>query len=313
MTLDPAPLHSEFADAPDGGAAHWVRTEDGVRIRIAHWTDTGAKGTVFLFPGRTEYIEKYGRAVGQLKTRGYSTLVIDWRGQGLADRLADDVMLGHVGQMSDYQYDVNAALEAAEALDLPKPWFLLAHSMGGCIGLRALHEGLPVKAVAFSAPMWGLMIAPAKRPVAWGMSWIGHKTRLGTNYVMDTSDKTYLLDSAFEGNSLTNDADMWRYMLAQARDCGALTLGGPSLHWLHEALLEIGALARMPSPDLPCVTFLGDEEQIVNPPDIRKRMAQWPNGTLVELDGAQHEVLMERPQTRNRAFDEACALFDAQL
>ena len=56
-----APFFADLADGPPGGRAVWLRTEDGVRIRVGLWRG-GEKGTVVLLPGRTEYIEKYGRA-----------------------------------------------------------------------------------------------------------------------------------------------------------------------------------------------------------------------------------------------------------
>ena len=115
-----APLFSDIADGPDDGQAWWLTADDGVRIRVAAWAREAPRGTVLLFPGRTEYIEKYGRTARDLAENGYATLAIDWRGQGLAERLVDDAMAGHVLHFSDYQRDVAAMVEAAETLDLPK-------------------------------------------------------------------------------------------------------------------------------------------------------------------------------------------------
>ena len=137
--LSPAPLLNDLARGPEGGLGHWVHTEDGLRLRLGLWPN-GSKGTVLIFPGRTEYIEKYGGAAAALAQAGYSSLAIDWRGQGLSDRLLSDRLIGHVRRFSDYQRDVQTLMAAARALDLPKPYFLLAHSMGGCIALRALVQ-----------------------------------------------------------------------------------------------------------------------------------------------------------------------------
>lgn len=87
MQLDPAPLYTDIAPGPEGGQAHWAETSDGKRIRLGHWPCAGARGTVLLFPGRTEYIEKYGLCAADFARRGLATMAIDWRGQGLSDRL----------------------------------------------------------------------------------------------------------------------------------------------------------------------------------------------------------------------------------
>ena len=46
----------------------------------------GRKGTVCVFPGRAEFIEKYFEVVRDLRARGFAVATIDWRGQGLSDR-----------------------------------------------------------------------------------------------------------------------------------------------------------------------------------------------------------------------------------
>ena len=121
--MEAAPLFESLAEGPDDGRAFWCRAEDGVRLRTAVWPG-GDKGTVLLFPGRTEYIEKYGRAACDLLKRGYTTVTIDWRGQGLSDRPLADLLTGHVHEFVDYQKDVRAMVLLAEALDLPRPFHL---------------------------------------------------------------------------------------------------------------------------------------------------------------------------------------------
>ena len=57
MTATPAPLFDDVRAGPDTGAAYWATTSDGVRVRLGVWPKADARGTVLLFPGRTEYIE----------------------------------------------------------------------------------------------------------------------------------------------------------------------------------------------------------------------------------------------------------------
>lgn len=306
-----APLHSDVAEGPDAGAAHWLKTSDGHQIRVAHWVSPGDRGTVLLFPGRTEYIEKYGRAATSLRTRGFATIVVDWRGQGLSDRMTSDRATGHVADFADYQKDVAAMLTHARDLGLPKPFYLVAHSMGGAIGLRSLLEGLPVKAVAFSAPMWGIQMSAALRPFAWSISSVARRVGLDSRMAPGQETENYLLRVALTENTLTSDPDMFDYMRGQITRYPELGLGGPSLRWLNESLVEMRRLSRLTSPRTPAVTFLGTAESIVDPARIRDRMAQWPGGTLEIVDGGKHETMMESPQISAHFFDTAAALFDA--
>ena len=307
-----APYFAAVAEGPGDGAAWWLTTADGVRIRVGLWNAAARRGTVFLLPGRSEYVEKYGRTAGDLAAAGFVTLSVDWRGQGLADRALTDRMVGHVWDFAEFQLDVAALLDFAFARGLPQPYYMIAHSMGGCIGLRCLMAGLPFRAVAFSAPMWGILMADWMRPVAKilskGARWLAFDHR----YAPGTNSATYVTAVPFVGNMLTTDAEMWGYMRAQMLAHPELALGGPSLGWLQAALAECAALERMASPKYPVICALGSQERIVDVRPVLARMGRWPEGRLDLYPGAEHEVLMERPATRQAFLGRAVALFAAQ-
>jgi lysophospholipase len=309
MHLEPAPLFTDIHPGPDPAQGYWTETSDGTKIRLGVWGKDGARGTILLFPGRTEYIEKYGHSAAEFATRGLATLTIDWRGQGLADRLLGDPLIGHVEHFPDYQKDVAAMMRAARALNLPRPYFLVAHSMGACIGLRAVMEGLAVQAAAFTGPMWGIRIAPHMRLPAQILSnWMpkfnqGHKLPYGTTAM------PYVLEAPFENNMLTTDAQMYDMMRDQILAHSELQLGGPSYVWLREALAETCHLSERAAPSLPCITFVGSNERIVDVPRIDARMQAWKGSALRVIEGGEHEILMETPALREPIFDEIAKRF----
>ena len=314
MPFAPAPflndLPSPYSDPPSpDGQAFWITTSDKQRCRLGLWRAATPKGTVIIFPGRTEYIEKYARIAADFAARGYNTVAIDWRGQGLADRALPDRLKGHVTDFTEYQKDCAALTEAMRKLALPKPWNLLAHSMGGCIGLRALNEGLPVHAVVFTGPMWGIKLSAVHRPAAWIFSTLARWLKIADRYIPGTSGAPYLLKVAFEANQLSTDRASFDYMKAQLQRHPVLGLGGPSLAWLNASLIEMYHLSKLPSPDLPCLTFLGEHERIVDPKLIQRRMAGWARGRLITLPNARHEALMEAAALRVARTDEITTFF----
>jgi lysophospholipase len=307
----PAPLYNDLACAPADGTGHWVKGQDGVRIRIGVW-NSGTKGTVLIFPGRTEYIEKYGGAAQAFSRHGYSSVVVDWRGQGLADRLQSDRSCGHVINFTDYQYDVQAMLQATDTIGLPKPYYLVAHSMGGCIALRALMQKMPVQAASFSAPMWGIAFhPPAKRIMAWWLSTLAHPFALSEIRAPETSSTAYVATEPFATNTLTSDAPMFAQMNAHLEAIPDWALGGPSLRWLNEALREMRRLHNRPSPNYPALCYLGSEENIVDPRRIHSRIARWPGARLERMAHAKHEIMMELPEHRDTFYAQTSAFFDA--
>lgn len=331
--MSQAPLYEDLARAPAGGQAHWIHAADGLRLRIAHWpaggetrhetgreADAGgqdappgapAKGTIFLLPGRTEYIEKYGLSIAAFSRGGYAVASIDWRGQGLSARLHRDPLLGHIRSFRDFQLDLDSLLAAAGELGLPEPWMALSHSMGGAITLRRLLGRHPFRAAVFSAPMWGINLPRWLGPLSPGLSRRLSGRRFAEHYVPATGHEPYVLRAPFHGNLLTTDARMWAYMIDQLGARPELGLGGTSYNWVAESLLECEALAALPSPDLPCLTALGSHERVIDPVSVRARMARWPKGRLLEVPGGEHEVMMERPEHRQSFHDAALELFDS--
>lgn len=303
MDLSPAPFHQLPDSSEVPAEAYWLRSDDDIRLRVALWRADTPTETVLLFPGRTEYVEKYNAVAMDLNAAGYDVLSIDWRGQGLSDRLIADPRPGHVEGFGDYQRDVVELMVAAQELDLPRPWHLLAHSMGGAIGLAALHNGLPVDTVTFSAPMWGINHAPMPQAVATGLSAIAARLGRGGAAAFGTGGNgTYVLDEPFRNNLLTSDADAWARMVREAATWPELTLGGATYTWLGTALGECRRLAAEPSPDLPMLVSLGSHEMIVSAPAIRARTAAWPAGRLLELPGGHHEVMFETPELQEQFF-----------
>ena len=307
---DPAPYRDDLAEGPDT-QAFWLRTSDGVRIRVGHAAARDSKGTVFILPGRTEYIEKYGRNAKDFVRAGFDVVTIDWRGQGMSDRLGANPMVGHVGRFLDFQKDWAAVCAFARRADVPKPWHMVAHSMGGCIGLRALMSGSDMASVMFTGPMWGIQMAGYLRPIAWTLPRLAIALGQGHRLAPGTSIKSYPASEPFENNVLTSDPEMFDYMRRHVIAEPQFGLGGPSFMWLHSALKECAELAQMPPPALPALCFVGSNERIVDTTAIRDRMTHWKGGKLLLVDGAEHEVLMENANTRRQVTGATVSLFSS--
>ena len=307
--MDSAPFYHDLADGPEDTRAVWAVAEDGAKLRLAVWPTDGARGTALLFPGRSEYVEKYGRVAGELTAAGLSVVSIDWRGQGMSDRIARDPRVGHVTNFLDYQMDVAVLIDFATQADLPRPWYLLAHSMGGCIGLRSLSQGLQVDRAVFSAPMWGIQMPTPVRPLAHVIPPIARVVGAGETFAPGTKPANYITETGFQENMLTTDRATYQWLGMHAEADEAFALGGPSVHWVGEATKETAALAALPRPELPVLTYLGTEEAIVSANAIQRIHSDWPSAELVIIEGAKHELMMEADAYRRHFMDGAIAFF----
>ena len=70
--------------APSGATTGLFKSSGGAKLRYARWEPTRPpkRGTVCVFQGRGEYIEKYFEVVADLRRRGFAVATMDWRGQG---------------------------------------------------------------------------------------------------------------------------------------------------------------------------------------------------------------------------------------
>jgi lysophospholipase len=295
---------------PEGASVGPLCTSDGVTVRYARWQPpAGRKGTVCVFPGRAEFIEKYFEVVLDLRARGFSTAVLDWRGQGLSQRALRDRRKGHVGSFAEYDRDLEAFMQEVVLPDCPPPYYALAHSMGGAILIRAAEQGRRwFERTVISAPMIGLAGnagTPGARATARWMRRCG----FGRSYV-PSGGATGIFSLPFEGNLLTSDPARYARTTAIVEAHPALALRSPTIAWLDAAYAVMDAFA---SPGYaarlrhPVVLVSAGADGIVSTLATEQFATQMRTGSHVTIAGARHEILMERDAYRNQFW----AVFDA--
>src|SRR3981081_4675374 len=225
MTLISIPANP----VPDDFVSGTIKTRDGVSLRFARWAPPpGRKGTVCLFQGRAEFIEKYFETVRDLRARGFAVATLDWRGQGLSDRALRNSRKGYVRDFSRYDVDLDTFVREVVLPDCPPPFFALAHSMGASILLRAAYQGHRwFDRTVLLAPMIAL---PGMRRSA--LTRAGVKTlRLmgfGGAYVPG-GDASVMMQRPFIGNLLTSDPVRYARNMAVVEAEPALAIGWPAV------------------------------------------------------------------------------------
>ncbi|MBY0422383.1 MAG: alpha/beta hydrolase, partial [Parvularculaceae bacterium] len=99
-------IRTENNPLPDGGEIFDFRGADGARLRAALFHAPDARGGVVLMAGRSEFLEKYFEVVRELQARGLSVATMDWRGQGLSDRLLPEREKGHILDFGAFRADL---------------------------------------------------------------------------------------------------------------------------------------------------------------------------------------------------------------
>lgn len=281
----------------------------GVVLRACFWPAPAAapaRGTVFLIQGRTEYLEKYFETARDLLARGFSVLSWDWRGQGGSSRPLPDALLGHVDDFADFTGDLGAMVQTAENRKYPRPYVILAHSMGGAIALLYLHDnpGKIDKAV-LSAPMIRVRTKPFSPRVAQGIAAMGARLGLARSAV-PTGMTKHPAEEMFEEQAVTSDYARFVRNVTVLGAERSLGLARPTYGWLAAAYR---AMAKLDEPDYcsliqtPILIVSAGQDQIVDPQadvDLRRRL---PRCQRVIIHEAQHEILQENDDVRARFFE----------
>ncbi len=285
-------------------------TDDGCLIRWAFKAPRSPEvGSVVLVGGRSEFAEKYGEVACELAGRGFFVWTMDWRGQGGSCRLLSDPMKGHVGSFEDYLDDLDRFLRDVVLPSAPAPLILLAHSMGGHLGLRFLKRRPEVfHRAVLTAPMVDIHLSAAMGPSIRLLSRL--MTRSGFAHVSvpgtgDEGDRLW----RFEGNPLTSDRARFERNNQYARTAPRLAVGGVTFGWARAAfdsIRELGAAGVAESLSVPLLMVSPQVDTVVSV-DAQKRFCrQCLVCRQVLLYGALHEILMEADAHRRlfwNAFD----------
>jgi lysophospholipase len=294
---------------PPGAIEEYINAADGVRLRTARWTSSSTTGTVVVLGGRGEFIEKYFEVVGELLGRGFSVVAMDWRGQGGSDRPLRDARKGHVKDFSQFEGDLDALIEKILARECPRPWLGLCHSMGAAVLLGAALAGrCPLERLVLTSPMIAVKGVNHRGGARLLVAAIDNLGMGGAFAPGSAGDSQWL--SSFEGNVLTSDEKRFARIAKLVAACPELGLGGPTIGWTRAAFRHMRRLDNCkfaPGTLIPMLIVAAGADRVTDTAATQRLASRLGGARLVVIDGAQHEILIERDFYRAQfwtAFDQ---------
>ena len=294
-------------NCPSGGDSFFYKTLDGVNLRIAIWNETSSKGTILLQSGRTEFIEKYYEVIQEFVNRGFCVALMDWRGQGLSERVAKDIRIGHVDDFSDYDSDFEEVIRKIYQDSCPKPWIAVGHSMGGClVASNAAKNTDLFDAIILCAPMLSLQMPNLIKKL---IHILGFMTKIGMKEKAlarpEWHEDEGWRENPFTENQVTSDPIRYERTMMLIREHQELAIGGLTVGWVYGALKRT---REMISPgwikkiEQPLLLLNATKDKLVNPNENKKICSQSNTVTIEDIDG-EHEILMETDLIREQAWN----------
>ncbi len=299
--------------APEGGAYKFFTTKNGVNIRIGIWNNAqnNPKSTVILLPGATEFIEKYYEVIRELLERSYGVAIMDWRGQGLSDRLLENKHKHHIDSFETYLSDLEGFIGEVDKENLTKPFNILAHSMGGHLALRYIHDNPDViSRVVLSAPMVAIRYGFIPEFLAKGLISRALKKGRAEDYSPGQSDYGPRKRGKSAMRILTHDPIRFMGQHVAIDDNQDLALGGQTYGWVGEAIKSINILNSPGYAEIiktPTLIVQAGKDLLVKNKTQKAFSERLPNGTFKVLPNAAHEILNEVDEVRGifwHYFDE---------
>lgn len=299
---------------PSGAKVGTFTGIDGAELRYATWWPTAPTklGTVCLFGGRGEFIEKYFEVVSDLRRRGFAVAIMDWRGQGGSQRMLRNPRKGHIDDFSQYDADLEQFMAEIVLPDCPAPYYGLAHSMGGNILLRSTRSRMCwYDRIILTAPLIRLAEGQSGMPGACLRAELMTLCGFGAAYIPGGSDEAWD-DQPFEDNQLTSDRQRYERTQEILHNAPWLGLGSPTIGWVHASCQS---MALINSPDfatsvkVPTLIIAAGNDQVVSLRAIENFASRLRLGSHVLIPGARHEIMQERNSLR----DQFWAAFDAYI
>jgi lysophospholipase len=302
---------------PIGARVGYFKGFDDAPLRYALWPANRAprRGTVCLFGGRGEFIEKYFETIADLQRRGFSVATMDFRGQGGSARELVNRRAGHVRDFTEHDRDLTRFMRDIVLPDCPPPYIALGHSTGGNIILRqATAQNSWFDRMIVSAPL--LHFAPASLP--FSEDWVGRLSTLacllgqGHRYARGKSDDNFFEHMPFENNGLTSDRERFTRNLDVLKLAPELATGGPTFAWMRATCRSMQLLAHPGFPErvrVPLLLVAAGADQVVSSLAIEELARRLKVGSHVIIPGSQHEILQERDELRSQFW----AVFDGYV
>ncbi len=316
-------MNEQFVSVPEdevpvGGNITRLPVSPEHSIRTAFWpvpAGSTACGTVLLCGGYAEFIEKYFETISELQQRGFAVLTFDWRGQGLSSRLVSDELgfhRGYVASFDDHLADAGLVLQHLADLqasgDAPGAVVMLAHSMGGNLGLRiAAEHPQRFSRLILSAPMLGLVGFPLwfVRVIAVAYCACGR----AEHYAWGSSE----LDLNAPVNVVTGDASRFQRTLRYLRAQPELLTSGATWGWVAAACASMRLVTRpkfLRQVSHPALLFSAGQDLLVGQVAHTKLSKLGASVRSVELPNAMHEPLTEIDEIRLQMWTEIDAFIE---
>lgn len=250
------------------------------------------RGSVLIVHGFTENAYKYSEIIYSLLQNGFSVAAYDQRGHGRSwhDPAIKDLSLTHVQDFDEYVQDLSAVCDQV-LKDMPKPWMVFAHSMGGAVtGLFLERHPDTFTRAALSAPMIAPNLHGFPRPIIEALC-------RGYN-LLGQGKKRVFVSRAYSGpedfpTSCATGKERFDWYDRAKQENENFHNNGPTYAWTLESAKVTQQLLAPGAPEkiaCPVRLYTAENDHSVMPEEQKQFISRVPKGERVFVKQARHEI-----------------------
>ncbi len=272
---------------------HTVQGAGGKPLCCYTFGADAPKGTVLVLHGFTECAEKFAELIYSLVQNGFSVVAYDQRGHGRSwrdDAAKKDVSLTHVGDFNEYEQDLSCVCDAV-LKNMPKPWMIFAHSMGGAVTSLFLERHPDVfSRAALCAPMIAANLGNIPGTAVHAMC--------RCFKLIGRGKKRVFISKPYEGpedfaTGFATSRERFDWFDQVKHDHQEYWNNGPSYSWTLEAIRVTRWLLAAGEPEkiaCPVRLYTAEDDACVYPEPQQRFISRVKRGERVFVKGSRHEI-----------------------
>ena len=282
---------------------HSFQGVDNIKISTVSILNNHQK-VVVIAQGRNESVLKYKEVAFDFAKQGYDIYLIDHRGQGFSDRFGGDPHRGHVNDFQDYITDLNQFVESLNLKEKYQDRYILSHSMGGAITSLYLEQyDTPFQSAAFTSPMHSIGLHGIPEPIVKVITYIfGKISNLFSNVAWYVFGEGAYHHKIFDKNGLTASKVRFKNGQQGFIDYPETQLGGPTMWWIYQSVNATQkAIKNAGKIKIPFILLQAGSDHVVTSTGQNKfikNAKQCSNNQFLRIEGAEHELLIEKDKYR---------------
>jgi lysophospholipase len=289
------------------------RAKDGTELNYYTTCPDNHKATVVIVHGMGEFFDKYREYIWYLYRSGFQVFFMEQRGHGYSGGKAPEHDVIYIDSYNTYVEDLHGFItQEVKPAAGQLPLFLIAHSMGGCVGTLFLEKYPDVfDAAILSSPMLkmsGADYSPlAQKFIALYALLFGKTKKLAPN------QHHFNPDAKVEGSSAKSEARFYYQLDLRKKDPHYQTAGATFGWALASMKATDKAIKKAGNIKIPVTVMTAGHDHLINPAGYERFKEKVPQALFHHYEESRHEIFNSDDETRKKYFADVLDTLEGYL